>query len=348
MNKPVRLAAAVCLLACALLSVAASAGAVSPPGVRDASTTRANSARGASAVQSGATPPASTAATASTVAAAAAAGAPDPQPWVLASGDTVAVTIAGTGAPVVIVPGMLGGAYAFRKVSAELVAAGRRVIVVEPLGTGRSGHAANGDYSLTAHSARLAEVLDGVGIRGAVVVSQSIGTSIALRLALARPELVARIVSINGGAAERAGTDGLRSALRFAPLIRVAGSGLARRHVRSGLINTSADPRWVTDAVVAAYTASYSEDFGAVLRALRGYADAVEPGALAPRVSAVAAPVHLLLGTGGSGEPARVPTAEIETLRGMPRFTMETVADAGQYIQEERPDLVVQAVLRPR
>jgi pimeloyl-ACP methyl ester carboxylesterase len=272
---------------------------------------------------------------------------PEPEPWVLASGDTVAVTRAGSGPPVVIVPGMLGGAHSFRHVTAQLSRAGRNVVVVEPLGTGASGRAKGGDYSLTAHAARTAEVLDGLGVRGAVVVCHSLGSSIALRLAASRPDLVTRVVSINGGLAERAGTDGLRSALRFAPMIRVAGSGLARRHIRSGLVNSSADPAWVTDDVVLAYTRSHSEDFGGVLRVLRGYADAVEPDSMAPRLAQVRAPMHLLIGAAPGNDG--VPAAEIATLeRLLPGFSRESVTGAGSYIQEERPEVVVDAVLRPR
>jgi pimeloyl-ACP methyl ester carboxylesterase len=270
----------------------------------------------------------------------------DPEAWVLASGDTVAVTQAGSGPPVVIVPGMLGGAFAFRAVIERLSAAGRRVIVVEPLGTGSSGGASGGDYSLAAHAARTAEVLDGLGVRGAVIIGHSIASSIALRLASDRPDLVARIVSINGGVAERAGTGGLRSALRFAPLIRVAGSGLARRHIRSGLVNSSGDRAWVTDEVVAAYTRGYSEDYGGVLRVLRGWASAVEPEPLAPRLPDVTAEFHLLVGDApGNGG---VPAGELAALEaGLRRFSREVVEGAGQYIHEEQPDAVAAAALRP-
>jgi pimeloyl-ACP methyl ester carboxylesterase len=272
------------------------------------------------------------------------AAAQTPEPWVVAHGDTVAVTIAGSGMPVVIVPGMLGGAYGFRRIVPALVAAGYRVIIVEPLGTGASGRPGRADYTLEGHAARTAEVLDRAGVSEAIVVGHSISASIALRLALVRPDLVARIVSINGGPAEQAGTPGLRNALRFAPIVRLLGSGLARRHIRAGLQNSSADAAWVTDEVIAAYTAPFGDDLDAALRALRGFANARERQTLGPRLHDVDVPVHLLIGA--NMQLGAITPDEIQTLtEHLPQFTMESVAGAGQYIHEEQPASVIDAVI---
>jgi pimeloyl-ACP methyl ester carboxylesterase len=264
--------------------------------------------------------------------------------WVVAQGDTVAVTIEGHGSPVVVVPGMLGGAFGFRRIVPGLVAAGHRVIIVEPLGTGASGRPDRADYTLEGHAARTAEVLDRAGVSGATVVGHSVGASIAMRLALVRPDLVDRIISINGGPAEEAGTPGLRSAMRFAPIVRLMGSGIARRHLRSGLQNSSADPAWVTDEVVAGYTAPYADDLDGALRGLRGFANARERQQLTPRLGELRVPLMLLVGA--NRQPGAITPDEVEALASNVRdFSMQTVADAGQYVHEERPDAVVRAVL---
>jgi pimeloyl-ACP methyl ester carboxylesterase len=264
--------------------------------------------------------------------------------WVVAGNDTVAVTIIGQGEPIVIIPGMIGGAFGFRRVAPELAAAGHRVIIVELLGTGASSRPGRADYTLEGHAARTAEVLDRAGATGALVVGHSIGASVALRLALVRPDLVSRIVSINGGPAEEAGTPGLRSAMRFAPIVKLMGSGVARRHLRSGLQNSSADPSWVTADVVAGYTAPYDDDFDGALRGLRGFANAQERQKLVPRLAQLRVPFVLLVGA--NRQPGAITRGEIEALStNVPDFTLQTVASSGQYIHEERPDAVVRAVL---
>src|SRR2546428_7814176 len=57
----------------------------------------------------------------------------------LSAAESVAVTVTGTGRPVVLVPGLFGSAFGYRAVIPLLTAAGYRAIVVEPLGIGGLG-----------------------------------------------------------------------------------------------------------------------------------------------------------------------------------------------------------------
>jgi pimeloyl-ACP methyl ester carboxylesterase len=239
---------------------------------------------------------------------------------------------------------MLGGAFGFRHVVPELVSAGHRVVVVEMLGTGASGRPGRADYTLEGHAARAAEVLDRAGVRGAIVVGHSIGASVAMRLSLVRPDLVRRIVSINGGPAEQAGTPGLRAAMRFAPIVRLLGAGRARRQIHSGLQTSSADPGWVTDEVVDGYTAGYADDFEGAIRALRGFASAREREPLVPRLGDIDVPVLLLIGI--DRQPGSVADDQLALMRdGLDALHIEAVKGTGQYIHEERPDAVVRAII---
>src|SRR5207247_3684 len=54
----------------------------------------------------------------------------------LSPAESVAVTVTGTGDPVVLVPGLFGSAFGYRAVIPLLTDAGYRAIVVEPLGIG--------------------------------------------------------------------------------------------------------------------------------------------------------------------------------------------------------------------
>jgi pimeloyl-ACP methyl ester carboxylesterase len=135
--------------------------------------------------------------------------------------------------------------------------------------------------------------------------------------------------------------------MRFAPLLRLLGVGVLRRKIRRELIAASGDPRWVTEEVVLAYTEPAARDLGATLKAFRAMAHAREAEPLAPRLHEIAAPVALLIGT--APHDASVQPAEIESMRrALHSFTVETVAEAGHYLQEERPDAVAAAVRQLR
>jgi pimeloyl-ACP methyl ester carboxylesterase len=114
----------------------------------------------------------------------------------VAPSESLAVQVAGraTGAPVVLVPGLFGSAFGFRKLVPLLTAAGYRVVVVEPLGIGSSSRPRKANYSLTAQAGRIAAVLDSLRVRGVLLVAHSIGGSEAFRLAYHRPDLVRGLV----------------------------------------------------------------------------------------------------------------------------------------------------------
>lgn len=263
---------------------------------------------------------------------------------VVAPAETLAVTITGEGEPVLIIPGLLGSAFSFRKVIAELEAEGMQAIVVDPLGTGGSSRPVDADYSLESQASRIAAAADSLEVRDALVLTHTVSASITYRLAIQRPDLVAGIVSINGGPAESAGTPGLRLALSFAPLaVLFGGKDLLRSKVQNGLRESSADDSWVTEDVVDRYAAPYEEDATDALRTMRSIASAEEPYPLAPRLDQITVPVILLIGTGSPTDAVDADEINVLTDR-LPALRVDTVPDAGQYIQEERPARVMTAI----
>ena len=264
----------------------------------------------------------------------------------VAPAETLVVTIAGAGQPVVMVPGLFGSAFAFRDVATELSTTGHRTLIVEPLGIGRSTRPRHADYSLTAQADRIAAVLDTLDVDDAVVVAHSLGGAIAYRLAIQRPDLVRAIVSIEGGPTESATTPSFRLAMRFAPLIRlfVTRQTLWTQAV-GNLRDASGDPSWITAETVQGYTADASRDLGATLDAFQGMADAREPWRLVDRLGELRCPVYLLLGGAdhkGSVQPDEVALLEEEVTD----VTVATVEGAGHFIFEEQPDVVVEAIVR--
>src|SRR5690242_21296198 len=113
--------------------------------------------------------------------------------------ESLSVETAGRGDPVVLIPGLFGSAYGFRKVVPLLVDAGYWTIVIEPLGVGASARPEKANYSLTAQADRIAAVLDSLHVHNALIMAHSIGGAEAFRLSYRRPDLVRGVLSVEGG-----------------------------------------------------------------------------------------------------------------------------------------------------
>ncbi len=251
--------------------------------------------------------------------------------------ESLSVTVSGEGATLVVIPGLAGSAFAFRRLAPLLVATGHRVVIVEPLGMGTSTRPERADYSLEAQTGRVSSVLDTLGIRQALVVGHALSGSIALRLALARPDLVRGVVLLEGGAAEQAATRGFRRAMLFAPWVKMfGGQALIRKQLRKSLAKSSADPEWITEEVIEGYSRGVAQNLDQTLKAYLRMVEAHDKSRLAPRLGLVNLPVLLILGAvPHEGGPD---SKEVDLLsRGLPRFSMQRVAGAGHHIHEERP-----------
>jgi pimeloyl-ACP methyl ester carboxylesterase len=257
---------------------------------------------------------------------------------------TVAVS-AGNGRTVVLVPGLFGAVYGYRKVVPLLTAEGYRVIVIEPLAVGQSGRPRKADYSLTAQADRIAAVLDTLRVRDAVIVAHALAGSMALRLAYRHPEMVGGVVSLNGGPAEAAASPGFRRAMQFVPWVKwMGGASLLQKQIPKSLRKASGDPSWVTDDVVREYTAGASADLDGTLYAYLAMADSREPEKLAPHLAEIHCPVRLLLGP--ATKDGVMKDDEMTRMRqSLGNFQVEEIAGAGSYLQEERPDAVAAAVV---
>src|SRR5262249_8224653 len=188
----------------------------------------------------------------------------------ITAAESLAVTISGSagGPTVVLIPGLFGSEFGFRKVVPPLNAAGYRTIVIEPLGIGASSRPPRSDYSLAAQANRIAKVLDGLAVTPPLLVTHALGASIGLRLAYLRPDLVRGLVSLDGGPSEAAVTATFRRLLKLVPWIKLfGGAQLLRRKTRQMLVSSSGDTTWVTDEVVDAYTAPASRDLDGTLLA---------------------------------------------------------------------------------
>ncbi len=270
---------------------------------------------------------------------------PEAQRVVVAPAETL--TVESWGQPVtgtvVLIADFLGSAYTFRHVAPLVAERGYRVVVIEPLAIGTSSRPKRSDYSLNAQALRVAAVLDTCGVRLAIVAGQGTNAAVAVRLAAARPDQVARLVLLEGGGSERAAGPGFRRAMQNSAGLQFF-PGLIRAAIRKGLISASGDASWVTNEVVLEYTRGAASDLSATLDAFRAVAKAKEPSAIADQVRLVSVPVLLLLG--GAKHSAGPPADEVRMLAtGFPEMTIDTVPGAGHHLAEERPDVVVGALI---
>ena len=265
----------------------------------------------------------------------------------VAPGEVIRTTTVGTGEPLVFIPGIFGAAFAYRMLLAPLAAKGYQTIVVEPLGYGWSSHPKEADYSFTAQTGRVSTALDSLGVTRALFVAQSSGAAIAFRLAIRRPDLVRGLLSIDGGPAESAATAGMKKAFKFGGgLVKFALDESKLRHdVRREIVRNSGDTTWVTDAVIRGYTAGQTADMGGSIDAFQRMSKAKETDTLTDRLHECVMPVRLLVGT--VPHPAEVTHEQRQMLSARLRdFRADSVTGSGQYIQEEQPHAVLDAVAR--
>lgn len=281
---------------------------------------------------------------------AAQAQAPTPAPLdmlvAVSAAESLRVTTAGTGESVVLVPGLFGSAFGYRRLLVLLPAMSYRAVVIEPLGIGGSPRPRGADYSLTAQAERIAAVLEHLDEGPAVVVGHSLGVSLALRLAVHHPERVRAVMALDGGPAEAAATPGLRKAMRYAPWIKwLGGVKRIRPRMRKDLLAASGDGSWVTDAVMDGYTAGAAADLDGTLLAFLAMAESRERERLGPRLAEVRCPVRLVLGT--AAHEGGVEAKQVDLMRErLSDFAVDSIAGAGQYLFEEQPEAVAELIGR--
>lgn len=262
----------------------------------------------------------------------------------LSPAESLQVTVAGRGDPVVLIPSLFGSAFGYRHLLTRLPAAGYQAIVIEPLGIGTSARPEKGNYSLTQQADRIAVVLQGMQPGPAIVVAHSTGASMALRLAYRYPELVRAVVSLDGGPAESATSPGFRRAMQYVPWVKwLGGVRRVRSKIRDNLVATSGDTTWVTELVVDGYTAGAKADLDGTLKAYLRMAEAREPEPLVPRLGAVRCPVRLVVGT--ARHEGGIPPEQLAALRrGLTTLAIDNIPGAGLHVSEERPEAVVDAI----
>lgn len=210
----------------------------------------------------------------------------------LKDGQSLHVVDVGEGRPIVFLHGGGPGASGwsnFRQNIPHYVALGYRCLAPDLLGFGGSSKAKDIDYTFEAFGSSLAEALGELGVTNCMLVGNSMGGSIAIRMALDYPDLVSKLVLMAPAWLDE------REAVISTPGVRAMTAafsgpeGLTREKLRHVFELMFASSRHVTDEIVEERFAAAQAQNTAIYSQIRGEN-------LAPRLAEVRQPVLALWG----------------------------------------------------
>ena len=243
--------------------------------------------------------------------------------------------VAGTGALIVLVPGMGDLRAGYRYLAPALRAAGYRVACTDLRGHGDSDttFASYGDEETAGDIVALIGELGGP----AVVVGNSMGAGSAVLAATQRPELVSGLVLVGPFVRDPVVSTGRRVLLRAAmarPWAALAWKSYLPTLYAGG---RPADFGEYRDQVVASIRRpGYARAFSLTTRTSHAPAQA--------RLAEVTAPVLVVMGEQDPDFPD--PAGEAAWIAQATRAQVVMVPEAGHYPQSQRPGLTASAVLR--
>ncbi|MEP7005112.1 MAG: haloalkane dehalogenase [Sphingomonas bacterium] len=240
--------------------------------------------------------------------------------------------------PILLMHGEPSWSYLYRKFVPALVAKGHRVIAPDLIGFGKSDKpAARADYSYERHVRWMKDWLTALGLEKITLFCQDWGGLIGLRLVAAFPERFARVMIANSGLPVGTGSsEGFNAWLAFSQNVP---------QFPAGFIVNGGSVRDLTAAEIAAYDAPFPDEsykegarqFPTLVPVTPEHASVTENRAAWTVLERYEKPVLTAFGDKDAvtrgGERAfieRIPGA-----RGQPHVIL---ADAGHFLQEDRPE----------
>ena len=246
----------------------------------------------------------------------------------------------GGGEPLVLIHGFPTSSHLWQEL-VPLLPGGRRVVVLDLLGYGRSDPPGTLALDIKAHADRLLVLLDLLGINRACLIGHDVGGGIAQAVAVKAPHRVSHLCLVSSVAFDDWPSREVRLARATLPLTRhlpatwllsVLRSDLARGYVDADLATRSID-RYVRNFV----TPAGRDLLVAHLEALDN-ADTVEIGARLGSIPAPTAVIH------GAHDPF-LPLSAARRLQGAIRGATLEVLDAGRhFLPEESPERLAELI----
>lgn len=230
----------------------------------------------------------------------------------------------GAGPPLVLLMGLGATAEAWRP-HLDAWSAGFRCIAVDNPGAGRSEL---GDEPLTVAgiAARVAALLDELGLTRAAVAGISMGACTAQELALQRPDLVSRLVLVAPWAGSDPYTDGVLESLV------ASRTAVSSRHFALHLRNSVWTPEWI-NAHAEQFEADLAQEPAIGLEAFAAQAGACSAHDTRARLSAIDAPTLVTVGT---DDVFIRPALSYAVAEGIPGAELRTFGGTGHVHHWER------------
>ena len=247
----------------------------------------------------------------------------------------------GTGTPLILMHGTGGHLEAFAKNFRGLVGAGYRVIVYDYPGHGWTT-TAESDLEIDDYIDHLIGLMDALGVERAHLSGESLGGWVAIKFAARHPDRVDRLI-LNTPGGTLTSTEVME---RIRALSQAAADDPSEEHIRVRLEWLMADPKSVTDELVAIRRGVYSRPgFAESMRHILCLQDPeirrknlVTPDELA----AISAPTLVIWTSDDPSGPAK---AGLDMADRIPAGEFLLIDGAGHWPQWEQPEIFDRSVL---
>ncbi len=243
----------------------------------------------------------------------------------------------GSGPPLVLVHGFAGSVFTWRDLI-PLLTDTYTMYALDLPGFGFSDKPADGDYSMEAQARLVTGFIQALNLQPAALVGHSMGGIIVAYASVQKPELIDKLVIIEGGF-YHGGAPAFLQYLFF-PFDRLMAKLFYTKDFRSrSLLPSYHNKEIVTDAVVQAYLIP-GKTPGAVA-ALATMMRTVGPETYEGLSSAVQDPTLLVW----SAENKNNPVSDGERLdKEIPTSELVVIEECGHYVQEEKPEELAAAM----
>lgn len=246
----------------------------------------------------------------------------------------------GGGDPVVLLHGFPGSSHSWRMV-APLLPEGRRLVVPDLVGSGRSDGPGRGGGTLDDHAALIAGLLDDLGIARTVLVGHGFGGAVALAIAVKDPARVSALALIGTPAFAEWPRRLARLARLTAPLGGALGPAVLASFVHGSALRGFADPEVGRRSLDVSLRASASRlGLGALRANLRVQHDPAIR-ALAPRLAGLAVPTAVIW---GEADPFLDQSVGRRLQGAIPGATLTIIPGARHFVAEDAPDQCARAI----
>lgn len=242
----------------------------------------------------------------------------------------------GAGEPIVLIHGFPTSSHLWRDV-VPLLPSGRRVVVLDLLGYGRSDRPMEHDLSIRGHAERVIALLDALRIQYAAIVGHDMGGGIAQYLAVRHPTRVERLCLIDSVAFDEWPTRQIKMAKATLPLTRLLPTtwilSALRSEMERGYAEEARGARSI-DIYIRPFCSPEGRD---VLVEHLEALDPEETVALGPRLGEIMAPTAVIT---GAHDPFLASHVARQLHEAIPRSTLDVIPDVRHFTPEESPDAI--------